>query len=315
MELRSAITEKMRRYNNMSVKPDQVCVHPGAVAGIMSTYMALVNPGDEVLVPGLSWPNAEMAIKLFHGVPVHYPLVSERHFLPDISALERLVTNRTKVLHINSPGNPTGTVFDEKLIFELSEFCRRYDLWLVSDEIYEHIIFGKPHVSPGCFAPERTVTISGFSKAYAMTGWRLGYTVAPPELAKIIIKLQEPMTSCTNSLVQAAGVAALNGPQEAVELMRCAYERRRDIAVAILNQHGLYRYTPEGAFYIMVDVSAHSLDSYNVAKELLSDEGVATAPGEAFGESGKGLVRVSLANSEENIREAMERICRFVKKA
>ncbi len=315
MELRSAIVEKMARYNKMEVKLEQVCVHPGAVAGIMSTFMALVDPDDEFLVPSLSWPNAEMAIRLFHGIPVHYSLLPERGFLPDISELDKLVTNRTKALLINSPGNPTGAVFDEKLVLELVEFCRRHDLWLVSDEIYEHIVFGKPHISPARFAPERTITISGFSKAYAMTGWRLGYTVSPPELAELIIKLQEPFTSCTNSLTQAAGVAALNGPQDDVEIMRQAYQQRRDSAVSVLSEYDLYRYTPEGAFYIMVDVSQRSCDSYRVAKDLLKAESVAVAPGEAFGESGAGLIRVSLANSEENIKEAMRRICRFIKQS
>jgi aspartate aminotransferase len=314
MDLRRAIANKAKSYNNMDVEPEQVCVHPGAVAGIASTFMALLNPGDEVLVPGLAWPNAEMAIRLFHGVPVHYGLLPERGFLPDVSELHRLVTNRTKALLVNSPGNPTGAVFGESLVLELVEFCRKHDLWLVSDEIYEHIVFGKPHISPGRYAPERTITISGFSKAYAMTGWRLGYTVSPPEIAEAIIKLQEPIVSCTNSLAQVAGVAALTGPQDSVETMRQAYERRRDLAVSIVRDHGLYGYTPEGAFYLMVDVSSRSRDSYQVSKDLVVAEKVAVAPGEAFGESGKGFVRVSLANSEEHIEEGLRRLCRFLGK-
>ncbi|MCL6516540.1 pyridoxal phosphate-dependent aminotransferase [Alicyclobacillus sp.] len=311
-ELREAIAEKMRRYNRMEVTPDQVCVHPGAVTGIASVLMALVDPGDEVLVPGLSWPNGEMNVRLLGGVPVHYSLRQENGFLPDPEELEHLVTPRTKAILINTPGNPTGAVFDEVTVQQLVDFCRRHDLWLISDEIYEAIVFDRPHLSPGRFAPERTVTISGFSKAFAMTGWRLGYTVAPPEVARVIIKLQEPLISSTNSVTQKAGVAALTGPQDVVEHMRRAYQARRDLAVSLLRAHDLYRYTPQGAFYILMDVSRYSDDSYAAAKAILAETHVAVAPGEAFGRDGRGLVRISLANSETNVREGITRICRFL---
>lgn len=311
-ELKAAIAEKMARYNGITVSVEQVCVHPGAVMGIASTMMALVDPGDEVLVPGLSWPNGEMTIRLLHGVPVPYSLTPERGFLPDLAELERLVTPRTKALLINTPGNPTGAVFPEALIKELAGFCQEHDLWFVSDEIYEQIIFDATHTSPARFAPERTITLSGFSKAYAMTGWRLGYTVSPAEVAKVITKLQEPLVSCTNSMTQWAGVAALRGTQEPVRQMREAYHRRRDLAIAILKTHNLYRYTPQGAFYLMVDVSSSSQDSVMVAKAILAKTGVAVAPGEAFGPDGAGLIRLSLANGEEQITEGLSRICRFL---
>lgn len=314
-ELRAAIAAKMAGYNGMAVRAEQVCVHPGAVTGIATAFMALIDPGDEVLMPGLSWPNGEMTVRLLHGVPVHYTLAPEAGFLPDVSELERLVTPRTKALLINTPGNPTGSVFPEALIHELVAFCRRHDLWLLSDEIYEQIIFDAPHVSPARFAPERTITISGFSKAYAMTGWRLGYTVSPPDVAAMIARLQEPLLSSTNSITQKAGVAALTGPQDCVATMQAAYRRRRDLAVEILRAHGLYRYTPQGAFYVMVDASQISSDSMAVAKALLAEAKVAVAPGAAFGRDGAGLLRVSLANSDEHVREGMERLCRYVKPA
>lgn len=313
-ELRAAIAAKMGSYNGMSVQPEQVCVHPGAVTGIASALMALINPGDEVLMPGLSWPNGEMTVRLLHGIPAHYTLAPEAGFLPDVSELERLVTPRTKALLINTPGNPTGAVFPEAMIHELVAFCRRHDLWLLSDEIYEQIIFDAPHISPGRFAPERTITISGFSKAYAMTGWRLGYTVSPPEVAATISKIQEPLISSTNSITQKAGVAALTGPQECVATMQAAYRRRRDLAVEILREHGLYRYTPQGAFYVMVDVSHISADSMAVAQALLAEARVAVAPGAAFGRDGAGQLRVSLANSDEHVREGMERLCQYVRR-
>ena len=314
-ELRAAIADKMARYNRMPVQMEQVCVHPGAVEGIFSALLALVEPGDEFLLPGLSWPNAEMGTRLLHGVPVRYSLSPERGFLPDIAELERLVTPRTRALLVNTPGNPTGAVFGEALVRELAAFCRRHDLWLLSDEIYEHIVFDSAHISPGRYAPERTVTISGFSKAYAMTGWRLGYTVAPPEAAALIAKLQEPLISSTSSLTQKAGVAALTGPQKHVENMRLAYRRRRDLALAILQEHGLYRYTPQGAFYLMIDVSAAGRDSFAAARDILRETNVAVAPGEAFGPDGAGMVRVSLANSDERVGEGVRRICRYVRAA
>lgn len=313
-DLRQAIARKMAWYNGMVVAPEQVCIHPGAVAGIASVMMALVDPGDQILVPGLSWPNGEMNVRLMHGVPVPYSLERENGFLPDLAELERLVTSHTKALLINSPGNPTGAVFPEHVAQDLAEFCKRHDLWLISDEIYEQIVFDAPHVSPGRFAPERTITISGLSKAYAMTGWRLGYSVSPPEIAAVIVKLQEPLFSCTNSLAQKAAVAALTGSQERVQVMRQAYQARRDLAVAVLREHGLYRYTPQGAFYIMVDVSAAGTDSNAVARQILQEERVAVAPGEAFGPNGRGLVRISLANSEANLREGLERIGRFLRR-
>ncbi len=313
-DLREAIAAKAGRDQGLEVDPAQVCVHPGAVTGIASAMMALIDPGDEVLVPGLSWPNGEMSLRLLHGVPVHYPVRPERDFLPDPAEVERLITPRTKALFLNSPGNPTGAVFPEELVRELADLCRRHDLWLISDEIYEHITFGRPHISPARFAPERTIIISGFSKAYAMTGWRLGYTISPPQVARVITKLQEPLVSNANSLAQRAGIAALTSPQECVARMREAYRRRRDIALAILKEHGLYRYTPQGAFYLMVDVSAISRDSVAVALALLEEEKVSVAPGDAFGRDGAGLVRVSLASSEENVREGVTRICRFLER-
>lgn len=311
-ELRVAIVEKMARYNRMDVQPSQVCVHAGAVEGIFSTMMALIEPGDEVLMPKLSWPNGEMAVRLLGGRPVHYGIRADRGFTPDISDLEALVTSRTKALLINSPGNPTGTMFEESLVQALCAFCREKDLWLISDEIYEQIVFDKPHVSAGRFAPERTITISGFSKSYAMTGWRLGYTVSPAAVADVITKLQEPLISSTNSMTQKAGVAALTGPQDCVEVMRCAYRRRRDLALDILKSYDLYRYTPQGAFYLMIDVSSVSQDSYAVAKDMLQTLKVAVAPGEAFGSDGAGMVRVSLANSDEELRTGVERICQYI---
>lgn len=311
--LRQAIAAKMRWYNGLDVDWQQVVVHPGAVSGIASAILALVDTGEEMLVPGLSWPNGEMFLQIRGGVPVHYPLRMENGFLPDPDELRRLITPRTKALLINSPGNPTGAVFPPELLQELVNLCREYDLYLISDEIYEHIVFDQPHTSAARFDPDgRVITVSGFSKGYAMTGWRVGYTVSPLPVAQVITKLQEPLISCVNAVAQKAAEAALNGPQEPVEAMRQAYKRRRDLAVEILREAGLYRYTPRGAFYLMVDISAAGPDSYAFAKGLLAEEHVAVAPGQAFGADGRGLVRVSLASAEEQVAEGLHRLIRYL---
>lgn len=313
--LREALAEKMRTRNRVNCTPEQVVVHPGAVAGIASALLALVDPGEEVLVPALEWPNGELFLRQIGGVPAHYPLRAENGFLPDPADLAPLVTPRTKALLINSPANPTGAVFPPDLVRTLVGFCAERDLYLLSDEIYEHIVFDGAHTSPAQFDSEgRVITISGFSKGYAMTGWRVGYTVAPPPVAALIAKLQEPLTSCVNAVAQKAAEAALRGPQDCVETMRRAYQARRDMAVAILRQHGLYRYRPSGAFYLMVDVAAAGTDTYAVARALLREEQVAVAPGEAFGAGGKGFVRVSLASSDEAVGEGLTRICRFLQR-
>lgn len=313
--LRAAIAEKMQQRNGVTCSPEQVVVHPGAVAGIASVLLALVDPGDEVLIPALEWPNGELFLRNIHGVPVFYPLRPENGFLPDPDELAPLVTPRTKALLINSPANPTGAVFPPELVQRLVRFCSERDLYLISDEIYEHIVFDGTHTSPAQFDTEgRVITISGFSKGYAMTGWRVGYTVSPLPVAQVITKLQEPLISCVNAVAQKAAEAALRGPQDCVETMRLAYKARRDMAVQILRRSGLYRYSPSGAFYVMVDVAAAGQDSFAVARAILAEEKVAVAPGEAFGTGGTGLVRVSLASSDEAVREGLERIARFLKR-
>lgn len=313
--LREAIAAKMRAAGAAQVTADWVCVHPGAVAGLASALTALCDPGDQVLVPGLCWPNGALWLQVLGAEPVFYPLHQENGFLPDPDELRRLITPRTKALLTCSPGNPTGAVFPPALVQALYDLCAQHDLWLISDEIYEHIVFSGPHTSPATLDRDgRVIVVSGFSKGYAMCGWRVGYTVSPPPVAQTIIKLQEPLTSCVNAVAQKAAEAALTGPQDCVAAMREAYRQRRDLALAIVREHGLFRYEPQGAFYLLVDVSAAGLDSYAIAKALLAEEQVAVAPGEAFGTGGRGLVRVSLAAAGDAIAEGLRRIARFLRR-
>lgn len=312
--LRQAIAAKMARVNGLQVDPAQVVVTPGGVAAISSVLTALVDPGEEVLVPDPSWPNAIMWLNVLGARPVPYTLRQEHEFLPVIEELEALVTPATKALVINSPGNPTGAVFPPELMRRLVEFAQRHDLYLISDEIYEQIVFEGEHCSPARFDTDgRVITLSGMSKAYAMTGWRIGYLVAARPIVELVARLQEPVTSCSTGVSQVAAAAALEGPQDVVEEMRRSYQRRRDRAVEVLREFGLFRYAPHGAFYVMVDVRGTGRTSEQFAREVLQAEHVAVAPGTAFGASGEGFVRVSLATEEGLLIEGLRRLCRFAK--
>ncbi len=309
LSLRELIADKVHRINGYQVTPHQVNVGVGAVQVITSLLFALVEPGEEVLLPDPGWPNYEMSVILCGGRPVRYPLHIANGFVPDIAELERLVTTRTKLLIINSPSNPTGAVFPRDTIAGLVTFAQRHDLYLLADEVYEQLIFEGEHVSPVPLDPERTIGAYSFSKTYAMTGWRVGYIVSNPDLARLVMKLQEPMISCVSSVSQKAAEAALTGPQDCVDTMRAAYRDRRDAVVDVLQRRGRYVYTPRGAFYIMIDVSASGMSSRDFALHLLHEKHVAVAPGTAFGNAGASFVRVSLATAQDLLVQGVERLC------
>jgi aspartate/methionine/tyrosine aminotransferase len=311
--LRELLAERVSRMDGYPVTPAQVNVSVGGVQGILAALSALLNPGDEVLIPDPAWPNYEMAILLREGTPVHYPLYIEQGFVPRPEDIEPLITARTKLLIINSPSNPTGAVFPRETIEGLVALAQRYDLYLLSDEVYDELIFEGEHVSPALYDAERTIAIYAFSKTYAMTGWRVGYVVANDELSKTIMKIQEPMISCVASPMQKAAEAALTGPQDCIREMRDSYRERRDAVVELLKQEGYYVYTPRGAFYIMVDVSDAGVDSRQFALNLLETCRVAVAPGTAFGNLGDHFVRISLATEQNLLLEGVQRMCGFVK--
>lgn len=312
--LREAIAEKMGRFNGVTATANQIVVTPGAVAALAGALMVVANTGDSVLMPEPYWPNGSMWLGVLGVERLMYSLRQENGFLPDLAELERLVKPTTKALVINSPANPTGAVFPAETMQALLDFCRRHDLWLISDEIYEHIVFDGNHVSPATFDTDgRVITISGMSKAYAMTGWRVGYAVTNTDVAQQLAKVQEPITSCVNTIAQVAAEAALRGPQDVVEEMRLSYKQRRDLVVALLRDAGLYRYSPTGAFYAMVDIRDSGLTSMEFAKALLREKHVAVSPGTAFGDAGEGFVRVSLATEESLLVEGVGRLVEYVK--
>jgi aspartate aminotransferase len=313
-ELREALADKVVRRNGYEARPDQVVVTQGGIQALYLVLHALLEPGDEVLLPDPAWPNFRMIAHLLEARVLPYPLVAEGDFLPRLEDLERLVTPRTRAILVNSPSNPLGTVLPGELVEKLLAFARRNNLWFISDEVYDEVVFDDVFVSAGSVADptDRLVSIYSFSKVYAMTGWRVGYLVAPPDLAKLLTGMQEPIISCVNTPAQMAALAAVTGPQDVVREMREAYRARRDELLGKLDSGGLPSSHPSGAFYVWTDVSEAGLPSMDFARSLIEQEHVAVAPGSAFGELGEGYVRLSLASSREDLLEGASRLARFV---
>ena len=311
--LREAAARSYVRRTGVPTTADNVVITTGAVMSLSTAFFTLLEAGDEVLVPDPGWPNYTTAVRLARGVPVPYNLEAPL-FLPDLADLESRVTARTKILMVCSPSNPTGQVHDEAMTEALVAFARKHDLWVVSDEIYSEIVFDRTAPSVLNYdTDERCIVIHGVSKSYSMTGYRIGFSRASVAYTKIASKMQEPFVSCGTGFSQLGAVAALEGPQECVMEMTAAYKRRRDIALGVLRENGLYRYTPGGAFYVLVDVSASGMDSHDVALALIREKRVAVAPGSTFGLLSAGQVRVSVASKDEDVREGVRRICEFVK--
>ena len=310
LTLRELIADKLARVNKLQVTPDNVTVAAGGANAIAATLIALVDNGDEVLVPDPAWPCYAEQIRCIPGAVLKtYSLAFERGFLPDIAELEERVSDRTKVLIVNSPSNPLGAVFPGDLIRELVEFAQRHDLYLLSDEPYEELVFEGEHVSAATFDSERVVSCFSFSKTYAMTGWRLGYAVAPKEISNAITLTVLPLVSCATSVSQKAGEAALSGPQDCVRIMRDSYRDRRDAAIGVLAKHGVPVCEPKGAFYLWFDISRSGLGSTDFALRLLEEKQVAVRPGDRLSEYPNSYVRVSLATEKGALIEGLERIC------
>ncbi|HGJ65390.1 TPA: pyridoxal phosphate-dependent aminotransferase, partial [bacterium] len=261
------------------------------------------------------WPDYDMIIAINGWKQIRYPLLKDKGFLPDMKALRSLITDKSKILVINSPSNPTGAVFPRSIQQEMVEIASEYDLYLMSDETYDQIIFDGEHVSPAIYDKEgRVLSIFSFSKVYAMTGWRVGYVCASPSLSRLIADIQEPYVSCACTVSQKAAESALTGPQDCQKTMVDAYRRRRDIAVEILKENDMVVYSPQGAIYMLIDISQSGMSSHEFAMSLLEKERVAVSPGDTFGEMGKDYIRICFAVSEDNLEEALKRICRHVRR-
>jgi aspartate aminotransferase len=304
-DLREALADKLRRVNRLPANPLQVMVTHGGVQGCALVLSALLEPGDEVLVADPGWPNHAMMVTFAGGRVVRYPLRARDGFVPDPAEVEALVTDRTRALIMNSPGNPTGAVFPSEVVQALVEITARHDLALLSDEVYDQLAFDGVPVSPATLDPQRVIGVFSFSKTYAMTGWRVGYVHAPDWLARSLWKLQEAALGSLSEVSQAAALAAITGPQGQVAEMRAAYRRRRDLVVGLLHDAGFEVPVPQGAFYVMVPLRPGT-DSRAAAFELL-DAGVAVAPGSAFGPTAADQIRLTTANADEVLREGVRR--------
>ncbi len=312
-ELREAIADKVQSFNGLSAGPESVTVTTGGCGAIFTTLVTLCDPGDAILLSDPTWPNYQMMASL-QGLEVrHYPLRAEDGWLPNPGEIEKQITPNCRAMILVSPSNPTGTMIGEGLMRELLDLARRHDLWVISDEVYDEITFGKPAVSAYGIDPDRVVSIFSFSKTYAMTGWRIGYAVARPDIATVLGNSQEPTTSCVNSLSQIAALTALRGPQDPVWAMRDAYRERRDLVMEMLSGADIAFARPDGAFYVWVDISQSRLSDTEFARRMVVNHRVAVVPGTTFGPEGGSHVRISLATDTELLLEGASRLIHAVR--
>lgn len=308
-ELRSAIVDKLRVRNGISVDSNDVVVTSGGVAACFTALAAMVNPGDEVLLADPSWPNYVQMTVLLGVRAVHYRLRLENNLIPTVEDIERCITPKTKVLIMNSPGNPTGAITPLPRLREILELAHRHNLWVISDEVYDEIWFDTPpHSLQPLDTQERVVSVFSFSKTYAMTGWRVGYLTGASEIVSHVLRAQEPTTSCVNSPAQRGAVAALLGDQQCVAEMRSAYASRAKLVTKILDDHGVPYARPTGAFYTMVDISGSRMSDIDFVSRMITERRVAVVPGSAFGPASGNVVRVSLASSESDLQNGVERL-------
>ena len=308
-ELRRAIADKLARENNLHVTADDVTVTPGAKMAVFAAIQALLQEGDECVLIGPSWVSYEPCVA-FAGGRVSWGRVDENFMPQDLS---ESISPKTRLIIVNSPSNPTGSVFDGKVLEAIRDLAVDHNLSVISDEIYEKIIYDHQHISIGSMEgmEERTVTINGFSKSYAMTGWRLGYLAGPKETMKWVNRLLSHSVSQATTFVQRAGVAALQGPQDEVAAMVAEFKARRDILVSGMRDLGIPCSIPGGAFYVFPDVS-HLGGGDAFTDKLLKEALIAATPGSAFGPDGINYVRLSYATSQSRISQALERIGRIV---
>ena len=316
-DLREAIAEEVTRSRGVKFTPDEVVVVPGGKPIIFFTMLALVEEGDEVIYPNPGFPIYESMINLLGAKAVPIPLREERDFRLDVDELAGLITDRTKLIMINSPQNPTGGVLTKNDIFDIAEAIGDRNIMVLSDEIYCRLLFeGEPFsISAVEGFKDRTIILDGFSKTYAMTGWRMGYGVMRADLATHIARLMTNSNSCTASFTQVAGIEAIRGDQSATEHMRLEFQKRRNVFVNGINQiKGFSCRLPKGAFYTFPNITETGWPSKKLADALLDEAGVAALSGTAFGAFGEGYLRFSVANSVENIQMALDRIDQWTRK-
>jgi aspartate/methionine/tyrosine aminotransferase len=306
-DLRQAIRDKLVTANAFDIETEQVIVTQGGIQGCSLVFSSLVKPGGEVLIPDPGWPNFEMLALLHGAVPVPYPLHPDRGFLPDPDEIRALTNENTQLIVMNTPANPSGSLFPDDLVDEFLKIAEDLDVVVLADEVYDELIFDG-HRPANAFnrSEGNVVSLYSFSKSYAMTGWRVGYVVGPPNIAPTLALVQQALISSLPTMTQAGALAAITGPQDEVAFMREAYQSRRDAAVKLLADGGIDVIPPTGGFYLMVPLK-QGADSWKAAFDLI-DHQVAVSPGAAYGEVTKEYLRLSLASSERDIEEGISRI-------
>ncbi len=313
--VRKAVAAKFQRENGLAYDPDrEIIVTASGKLALYISLMGILDAGDEVLVIEPAWVSYVPLVTLLGGKPVPVALDPADNFTLTRSALEAAITPKTKAVMLNSPNNPSGRVVTAEELATLRDVATKHDLWVLSDEIYEHLIYdGKKHLSPAALPGmrERCITVNGMSKAYAMTGWRLGYLGAPASLMAQILKAQQHVITCASGFIQAAGAEALNGPQDCVAAMVREYDKRRTTITAGLNAiPGVRCPLPEGAFYLFPEIDFRGYDSWRLADFLLEKAGVAVTPGQAFASKAVRNVRMTFATSMDNLQNAVERMAK-----
>lgn len=312
--LREALCEKLATANRVAYEPGQILIANGGKHALSQVFLTMLKPGDEVVIPAPYWLSYPEMVRVAGGTPVFVRTRVEDHFLMTPEELEAAITPRTVAVVICTPSNPTGMMYTPEQLRALGEVAIKHDLWVVSDEIYERMVYGEvAHASMASFGPEfyeRTITANGFSKTYAMTGWRLGYAASPKPFAKALAALQSHMASAPNTFAQWGALAALKEAEPDVQTMVAAFAKRRDLIHGLISAiPGVKCPKPQGAFYVFADVSAFGMDSLTFAKRLLEERHVAVVPGVAFGDD--NCVRLSYACSEANITEGLRRMADF----
>lgn len=310
--LREAIAEQAGRQRGLAIHPEEVVVSPGGKPNLFFPTLALIEAGDEVIYPNPGFPTYEAMIKVAGGVPVAVPLLEQNQFSFDLDAFDQLINEKTKLIILNSPSNPTGGVIPLADLQHIASQAGRYDCWVMSDELYVRMVYdglSAPSIASLPGMKERVIIVDGFSKTYSMTGWRLGFGVMPKDLAEQVDLLLTHSVGSTAHFTQFAGLEAITGPQDKVVGMVAEYQRRRDVIVDGLNAlPGFSCQKPQGAFYVFPNIKETGLGSTELANLILEKAGVALLPGNSFGMYGEGYLRISYANSLENIQKGLERI-------
>jgi len=316
MPLREALSQHIENLYKVSYSPkDEIVITVGGSEALVVACNAILNPGDEVILPTPCFVSYQGVITLAGGVSVEVPCRMENNFMPDPEELEKAVTNKTKAILINFPNNPTGAVADKETLIAIGKIAEKHDLIVISDEIYDRLVYGVEHV---CFSAlpgmrDRTILVSGFSKNYAMTGWRIGFVCAPTGLTQGIARIHQYIIMTAPTMAQYGALEGLLSCEDDVQKMIVEYDRRRKLIVEGLNYIGLPTFEPRGAFYAFPKVSVTGLDDEEFSNRLLQEKHVAAVPGSAFGLAGKGFVRCSYATAVDQIEEALDRIDQFVK--